>query len=252
MTLDSVNSGNVLWLFQCKFFSLWPFLLFDVLGYLIRARAAGVSAALALLAAAPLQPAKALLILYFVETPDPMVYITPSGGVDLTDAVYIGSSSGCGYGPIGGAIVSASAVVCTGPNEIFLPTYQLLGPSSFNGTVNAFPASTTNGSPFAMSGELGYFSIDGDYVSGTELNTFATFQDTTLEQLGFTTSGLIGTWTLAGTSGTSGMIQIALVPYTPPAPVPGPLPLLGVGAAFGYSRRLRRRVSAGKARLPQG
>jgi hypothetical protein len=27
------------------------------------------------------------------------------------------------------------------------------------------------------------------------------------------------------------------------APVPGPLPLLGVGAAFGYSRRLRRRIS---------
>jgi hypothetical protein len=27
------------------------------------------------------------------------------------------------------------------------------------------------------------------------------------------------------------------------APVPGPLPLLGVGAAFGYSRRLRRRTS---------
>jgi len=27
------------------------------------------------------------------------------------------------------------------------------------------------------------------------------------------------------------------------APVPGPLPLLGVGAAFGYSRRLRRRTT---------
>lgn len=27
------------------------------------------------------------------------------------------------------------------------------------------------------------------------------------------------------------------------APVPGPLPLLGVGAAFGYSRRLRRRIN---------
>lgn len=167
-----------------------------------------------------------------METPDPIVYITPSGGVDLTDAVYIGNT-GCGVGFPGGAIVSASAVVCTGQNDALLPTYQLLGPSSFNGTVNAFPASTTNGIPFVMGGELGYFSIDGDYVSGTELNTFATFQDTTLEQLGFITSGLIGTWTLAGTSGTSGMIQIALVPYTPPAPVPGPLPLLGVGAAFG-------------------
>jgi len=28
-----------------------------------------------------------------------------------------------------------------------------------------------------------------------------------------------------------------------PASVPGPLPILGLGAAFGLSRRLRRRVS---------
>jgi len=28
----------------------------------------------------------------------------------------------------------------------------------------------------------------------------------------------------------------------PPATVPGPLPILGFGAAFGFSRRLRRRV----------
>ena len=30
-----------------------------------------------------------------------------------------------------------------------------------------------------------------------------------------------------------------------PAPVPGPLPLFGAGAAFGWSRRLRRRVQSG-------
>jgi hypothetical protein len=35
-------------------------------------------------------------------------------------------------------------------------------------------------------------------------------------------------------------------------PVPGPLPVLGVGAAFGYSRRLRRRISTSKATPPQG
>jgi hypothetical protein len=31
-----------------------------------------------------------------------------------------------------------------------------------------------------------------------------------------------------------------------PDPVPGPLPLLGVGAAFGYSRRLRKRIKTSK------
>ena len=40
-----------------------------------------------------------------------------------------------------------------------------------------------------------------------------------------------------------------LSPVTPSASVPGPLPLFGAGAAFGWSRRLRRRVkcSAPKA-----
>ena len=36
-------------------------------------------------------------------------------------------------------------------------------------------------------------------------------------------------------------IQVVL--GTPP-PVPGPLPLLGAGAAFGWSRRLRNRIAA--------
>ena len=32
-----------------------------------------------------------------------------------------------------------------------------------------------------------------------------------------------------------------------PASVPGPLPILGVGAAFAYSRRLRRRINLAKS-----
>ena len=34
--------------------------------------------------------------------------------------------------------------------------------------------------------------------------------------------------------------------FAPPDEVPGPLPLLGVGAAFGFSRRLRTRVLAAR------
>lgn len=36
---------------------------------------------------------------------------------------------------------------------------------------------------------------------------------------------------------------------TAPASVPGPLPILGVGAAFAYSRRLRRRINLAKSPL---
>jgi MYXO-CTERM domain-containing protein len=46
---------------------------------------------------------------------------------------------------------------------------------------------------------------------------------------------------------TSGVIQsvtstVNVVPAPPSSKVPGPLPLLGAGAAFGFSRRLRQRV----------
>ena len=37
----------------------------------------------------------------------------------------------------------------------------------------------------------------------------------------------------------------------PAAAVPGPLPLLGAGAAFGFSRRLRRRVALRSASKPK-
>ncbi|MFM7269843.1 MAG: hypothetical protein ACKOZT_14895 [Cyanobium sp.] len=33
---------------------------------------------------------------------------------------------------------------------------------------------------------------------------------------------------------------------TAPAAVPGPLPLFGAGAAFGFSRRLRKRIQAAR------
>jgi MYXO-CTERM domain-containing protein len=36
-----------------------------------------------------------------------------------------------------------------------------------------------------------------------------------------------------------------------PADVPGPLPLLGAGAAFGWSRRLRKRIATPLSTPPQ-
>ena len=47
-----------------------------------------------------------------------------------------------------------------------------------------------------------------------------------------------------------GLVATSLLkPFSGPEPVPGPLPLLGAGAAFGWSRRLRRRISDGSSRL---
>jgi hypothetical protein len=51
-----------------------------------------------------------------------------------------------------------------------------------------------------------------------------------------------GAWTLFFSDGASGD-PLSINSWSLTVDVPGPLPLLGVGAAFGYSRRLRRRIS---------
>ncbi len=87
------------------------------------------------------------------------------------------------------------------------------------------------------------FVIDNAYVSGTPIVSGSTHNGATLPGLGFTiSSGLIGTWQLAGIPGPDGQIDVVLGP--PATPVPGPLPLFGAAAAFGWSRKLRRRVNA--------
>lgn len=50
---------------------------------------------------------------------------------------------------------------------------------------------------------------------------------------------------VTGNVGDGVITSSLLSPVTPPAPVPGPLPLLGAGAAFVWSRRLRRRLKSG-------
>lgn len=57
-----------------------------------------------------------------------------------------------------------------------------------------------------------------------------------------------GPVTILGTdfSGSDGAItSSSLSPVADPAPVPGPLPVLGAAAAFGWSRRMRRRLKPG-------
>ncbi len=92
--------------------------------------------------------------------------------------------------------------------------------------------------------------IDSSYSSGDSIISSATYSNTSLVGLGFTAaSGEIAEWTLQPASTADpytafDKIKIVLSRTpTPPSGVPGPLPLLGVGAAFSFSRRLRRRVA---------
>lgn len=96
-------------------------------------------------------------------------------------------------------------------------------------------------------GQNTVFLIDPAYNFADPIVSSATYNGRTLASLGFTTSGLIGTWSLTGTSET---IQVVLG-NPPAAAVPGPLPLLGIGAAFGWSRHLRKRIAAPLSTPPQ-
>ena len=192
-------------------------------------------AALAVVAAGSWQPAQALLTYNIFETSGGDVVVETNGSLTL------GASTGtetCGFD---GAILSTAALICTGPSQTS-PSYSLTGPTTFNGTVFLLPASSVSGITTGFSGEEAVFGIDPDYMSGDLIVSSATFNNTTLAGLGFTTTGLIGTWTLE-----DGGDQIRVVLTE----VPGPLPLLGAGAAFGYSRRLRRRINTSQATPPQ-
>jgi MYXO-CTERM domain-containing protein len=150
-----------------------------------------------------------------------------------------------------GYISSSTAAICTGNDLLNSSKYKVLGPISFNGTVNVYPADSVTGIPTILDGVGSqFFWIDTGYTPGTSVTSTATFNTKTLASIGFTTTGLLGTWTLQPKDGSDpytafDTIQVVIgAPPSPSTAVPGPLPLLGAGAAFGWSRRLRKRIAA--------
>jgi hypothetical protein len=131
-------------------------------------------------------------------------------------------------------------------------------------------ASFTNGNPLSGTGNYGFsvaaasgfaldqVAVDSDVsILGTGTfqfaNAFTNSPDSPLVSAGgsaagaftpgATASNVLISWTDNGGTnvGNSSSLQLTT---NPPSiiPVPGPLPLFGAAAAFGYSRRLRRRV----------
>lgn len=84
--------------------------------------------------------------------------------------------------------------------------------------------------------------MDPTYVSGSPIVSRVTFNARTLADLDITAEGLIGTWTLAETGD-----KIKVFVGSSATGVPGPLTLFGAAAAFGWSRRLRHRLSTSKS-----
>lgn len=189
--------------------------------------------------------AKAVLIYNIYESSGDVI-VQASGSLNLPSAVGAGDCDGAD-----GGIASYIAIICTGPNAI-LNVYGITGPATFDGSVFNGDGSSTSSISTYISGNSGLFvtpgfGISSGYTSGDPIFSSSIFTGQTLASLGFTlSSGLIGTWSLDGTSDT---IQAFLGP--PSAEVPGPLPLFGAAAAFGWSRRMRRRISAPLITPPQ-
>jgi len=186
--------------------------------------------------------AKAILTYNIYESAGNVV-VQASGSLDLTGA----TPNGTGYCGGNGGLVSLYAGVCTGTDPgSSQPVFRITGPLNFTGSAVEFPASSVTSLYTSLIGFANIFAIDPSYVSNTPIVGSATFNDKTLAGLGFTSTGLIGTWTLDGTSES---IQVIL--GAPTAATPGPLPLLGAGAAFGWSRRLRKRIASPLITPPQ-
>jgi len=181
------------------------------------------------------------LLTYYISENAGNVEVQAVGSLLLPNPVV---PSNCGAVP-GGAITSSGAFLCAGPEGLVF-AYRTQGPVSFNGTVNIIPANNVSGIPTILSGSSAFpvFAIDSGYAPGTPITSTATYNSTTLAGLGFTTTGLIGTWTLQPADGsdlyTANDTIKVVIGAPPPAAVPGPLPLLGAGAAFGWARRLRK------------
>ena len=185
--------------------------------------------------------AKAVLTYNIFESAGNVVVET-NGSLNLTGAEALGISFGRENE---GLILSSSAAICTGFDISSVTAFKISGPTSFNGTVSA-ALSIFSGISTILWGSFAGIGLDPAYLSNTPIVSSGTFNGATLASLGFTTTGLIGTWTLNGTTESVNVFIPA-----PPAAVPGPLPLVGAAAAFGFSRRLRKSIAAPLSTPPQ-
>jgi hypothetical protein len=94
------------------------------------------------------------------------------------------------------------------------------------------------GTPDVGSEDLGYFAINGTQLVFTSSSESKLNNSYTINPGDVISFGVYS----ANVDNNVGFIQITKFTATEVVDVPGPLPLMGAAAAFGWSRRLRRRV----------
>ena len=117
------------------------------------------------------------------------------------------------------------------------------GPTSFG--VGSFANADNFSGDFAgINTFAGGPVVPDNYISGSSIFSTSTYLAETFQSLGLTPGVYEWTW------GTTNPDSYKLI-IGQPAAVPGPLPLVGAAAAFGFSRRLRKRIAAPLSTPPQ-
>jgi len=185
--------------------------------------------------------AKADLNIYLVDEAPNLKVLVSGQLASLGSAVALATCD------VNGALVSSVGAICTGTSAV-TDLRAINGPTGFGGTASFLGADSVSGPSFLLAANFltlygsGVYSIDPSYSAGSPFLSSATFNNTSLAAQGFTSLGPVGSWSISGTSESINLFV---------GQVPGPLPLLGAGAAFGWSRRLRRRISASVITPPQ-
>ena len=203
------------------------------------------------------EPAEAILNVNIFDD-GPNLKVTVTGSIAAGNAGTIAATADKCHsnGALTGQFFNTSlarSYLCTGYDQESL-FYALTGPPGFGGNTSV-AANSLEGLSFQLYGlaysnglweEYNYtYALDPSYVLGQPFYSSATFNGRSLSSEGFTARGLIGTWTI---NGTSESINVYLGSTEP---VPAPLPLLGAGAAFSWSRCLRKRIATALITPPQ-
>ena len=219
---------------------------FPSIGRIARNISAGLALSLPL-AITWAQPAQAVLIYNFYESGSNLV-VEGTGSLNLPSAPV-------GFGGIGvsNGVLDLDSAFLTGTTAATtqFDSYAITGPTTLGAgiTPTFLFSSSDSGTSSALIYFANLFAIEDTYVSGASIFSSSTFTGITLASLGMPNSGILGTWTLVDPGDPSYIgdtISVQVNASRSSANVPGPLPILGLAAAFGFSRKLRKRIKLHK------
>lgn len=216
------------------------------IGRFVRTISAGLALSLPL-AIAWAQPAQAILIYNFYESGGNLV-------VEGTGSLSLPTSLGTVPLMISTGSLELDGAFVIGTPAPFVDIYLATGPTTLGAGI--IPTSLSSSSDSGIGSLLIYndpmspflsalFAVNDTYISGASIFSSSTFTGITLASLGMPNSGTLGTWTLFDPGDPSYIgdtISVQVNASGSPASVPGPLPILGVTATFGFSRKLRKRI----------